>query len=106
MFDVDGQKGLTLVEIADGVGLDSIRAATGCPFEVVHSSCSCSAVCEFCFTHAGVKDPEAYGTSIMTCGSYCLHVCMYILCECCARAVCRCYQLLCIIDYRWVEHCH
>ena len=38
MFDVDGQKGLTLVEIADGVGLDSIRAATGCPFEVVHSS--------------------------------------------------------------------
>ena len=34
VFDVDAQKGLTVVEIADGVGLESIRAATGCPFEV------------------------------------------------------------------------
>eukprot|EP00731_Ephydatia_muelleri_P019124 Em0011g1164a len=34
VFDVDSQKGLTLVEIADGVGVESIRAATGCAFEV------------------------------------------------------------------------
>lgn len=34
MFDVDGVKGLTLVEIAEGVSLEDIRAATGCQFEV------------------------------------------------------------------------
>ncbi len=34
VFDVDGKKGLTLVELADDVTLDDIRAATGCPFEV------------------------------------------------------------------------
>lgn len=34
MFDVDSKKGLTLVEIADRVGVESIQAATGCAFEV------------------------------------------------------------------------
>jgi len=34
VFDVDGVKGLTLVEIAEGVSLEDIRAATGCQFEV------------------------------------------------------------------------
>ena len=34
MFDVDGAKGLMLVEIAEGVSLEDIRAATGCQFEV------------------------------------------------------------------------
>lgn len=34
VFDVDMKKGLTLIELADGVTLEDIRAATGCPFEV------------------------------------------------------------------------
>ena len=31
---MDGAKGLMLVEIAEGVSLEDIRAATGCQFEV------------------------------------------------------------------------
>ena len=31
---MNAEKGLKLVEIADGVGLDDVRAATGCAFEV------------------------------------------------------------------------
>lgn len=34
VFSVDKTKGLTLIEIADGVNLDQIRSATGCDFEV------------------------------------------------------------------------
>ncbi|XP_064480254.1 succinyl-CoA:3-ketoacid coenzyme A transferase 1, mitochondrial-like [Ornithodoros turicata] len=34
VFDVCEQKGLTLIEIADGLTVDDIRKSTGCPFEV------------------------------------------------------------------------
>jgi len=34
VFSVDKEKGLTLVEIADGVSLQDIVDATGCVFEV------------------------------------------------------------------------
>ena len=34
MFDVDAEKGLTLIELAEGVSLEDVRAATGCQFEV------------------------------------------------------------------------
>jgi len=34
VFDVDKDKGLTLIEIADGVTLDQVKAATGCDFHV------------------------------------------------------------------------
>lgn len=34
VFDVDFAKGLTLIEIADGVTLDEIKSKTGAPFEV------------------------------------------------------------------------
>lgn len=34
VFDVDAEKGLTLTEIAEGVSLDEVKAATGCPFHV------------------------------------------------------------------------
>ena len=34
VFDVDREAGLKLVEIADGVNVDDLKAATGCPFEV------------------------------------------------------------------------
>ena len=41
MFDVDTEKGLTLIELADGVSLEDVRAVTGCQFEV----CVCVCVC-------------------------------------------------------------
>ena len=31
---MDSQKGLTLVEMADGVTIEEIKATTRCPFEV------------------------------------------------------------------------
>ena len=34
VFDVDKDKGLTLIEIAEGVTLDQVKAATGCDFHV------------------------------------------------------------------------
>jgi len=34
VFDVDAEKGLTLTEIAEGVSIDEVKAATGCPFAV------------------------------------------------------------------------
>lgn len=34
MFSVDKEEGLTLTEIADGVGVENIIAATGCEFGV------------------------------------------------------------------------
>ena len=34
MFDVDAEKGLTLIELAEVVSLEDVRAATGCQFEV------------------------------------------------------------------------
>ena len=34
MFDVNPDKGLTLMEIADGVSVEDVKAATGSPFEV------------------------------------------------------------------------
>ena len=34
VFDVDAEKGLTLIELADGVSLEDVTAATGCQFEV------------------------------------------------------------------------
>mmetsp|Transcript_30527 Transcript_30527/g.85507 ORF Transcript_30527/g.85507 Transcript_30527/m.85507 type:complete len:500 (+) Transcript_30527:118-1617(+) len=34
VFDIDGKNGMTLVECAEGVSVDDIRAATGCSFDV------------------------------------------------------------------------
>ena len=34
VFDVDAEKGLTLIELAEGVSLEDVRATTGCQFEV------------------------------------------------------------------------
>jgi len=34
VFTVDKEVGLTLTEIADGIGVEDIIAATGCDFEV------------------------------------------------------------------------
>ena len=34
VFSVDKEEGLTLTEIADGIGVEDIIAATGCEFEV------------------------------------------------------------------------
>jgi len=34
VFDVDKDKGLTLIEIAEGVTLEEVKSATGCEFEV------------------------------------------------------------------------
>jgi len=34
VFTVDKEEGLTLTEIADGIGVEDIIAATGCEFEV------------------------------------------------------------------------
>ena len=34
VFDVDAEKGLTLIELAEGVSLEDVRAVTGCQFEV------------------------------------------------------------------------
>ena len=34
VFDVRPGKGLTLVELADGVTVDEVRKSTGCAFEV------------------------------------------------------------------------
>jgi 3-oxoacid CoA-transferase len=34
VFSVDKEAGLTLTEIADGIGVEDIIAATGCEFEV------------------------------------------------------------------------
>ncbi|RUP50887.1 succinyl-coa:3-ketoacid CoA transferase [Jimgerdemannia flammicorona] len=35
VFDVDPKKGLTLIELAEGVCVDDVRASTGCGFDVV-----------------------------------------------------------------------
>ena len=37
VFDVHPQKGLTLTEIADGVSVESVRAATGASFALSDS---------------------------------------------------------------------
>jgi len=37
VFDVEKGKGLILIEIADGVTVDQVRAATGCDFQVSSS---------------------------------------------------------------------
>lgn len=34
VFDVHPEQGLTLVELAEGVTVDGVKAATGCPFGV------------------------------------------------------------------------
>ena len=34
MFDVEKEHGLTLREIGEGVGVEEVRAATGCTFKV------------------------------------------------------------------------
>ena len=34
VFKVDYDQGLTLTELGDGVSIDDVRAATGCPFKV------------------------------------------------------------------------
>ena len=34
MFDVDFTEGLTLIEVADGVTVDEVRAKTGAAFKV------------------------------------------------------------------------
>ena len=34
MFNVDRQKGLKLMEIAEDVTVDDVKTSTGCPFEV------------------------------------------------------------------------
>ena len=34
VFDVNAKDGLTLTEIAEGVSVDAIQAATGAPFKV------------------------------------------------------------------------
>jgi len=34
VFTVDKEAGLTLTEIADGIGVEDLIAATGCDFEV------------------------------------------------------------------------
>lgn len=34
VFEVDKRNGLTLIEIAEGVTLDNLRATTGCDFKV------------------------------------------------------------------------
>ena len=39
MFDVNPDKGLTLIEIADEVSVEDVKAATGCPFEVCFWVC-------------------------------------------------------------------
>ena len=41
MFDVCQDRGLVLVELADGVSLEDVRAATGSAFEVSHVLCMC-----------------------------------------------------------------
>ena len=37
VFEVKAGKGLVLAEIANGITIDDIRAATGCTFEVKYS---------------------------------------------------------------------
>lgn len=39
VFDICNEKGLTLVELADGTSVDDITAATGSPFEVENCVC-------------------------------------------------------------------
>lgn len=34
VFNVDPESGLTLIEIADGVGIEDILSSTGCSFQV------------------------------------------------------------------------
>lgn len=34
VFEVDSEKGLTLIEVAEGVGIEDVVASTGCSFEV------------------------------------------------------------------------
>lgn len=44
VFDVDKKKGLTLVEIWEGLSVDDIKKSTGCDFTVSHftNKYSCS----------------------------------------------------------------
>ena len=37
MFDVDFTKGLTLIELADGVTVDEVKSKTDAPFHVVEN---------------------------------------------------------------------
>ncbi len=37
MFEVDKEQGLVLTEVFDGVSVDEVRAATGCPIQVITS---------------------------------------------------------------------
>ena len=42
VFDVDSKRGIVLVELAEGVSVEDVKAATGCDFEVkqlLHSPC-------------------------------------------------------------------
>ena len=39
MFEVNHERGLLLSEIADGVSIQDIKAATGCSFQVFISTC-------------------------------------------------------------------
>ena len=40
VFEVDEERGLTLVEVAEGVSTEDVTAATGCPFEACPNICS------------------------------------------------------------------
>ena len=40
VFEVDEERGLTLVEVAEGVSTEDVTVATGCPFEVCPNICS------------------------------------------------------------------
>ena len=40
VFEVDEERGLTLVEVAEGVSTEDVTVATGCPFEVCPNMCS------------------------------------------------------------------
>ena len=41
VFEVCQERGLLLAEIAEGVSLEDIRAATGAPFQVRSEFCLC-----------------------------------------------------------------
>ena len=68
MFDVCRERGLVLVELADGVSLEDVRAATGTPFEVytglVYLSLSVSVM----------------SVSLSVCLSVCVYLSLYVMC--------------------------
>jgi len=37
VFEVDSSTGLTLTEVAEGVAVEDVRAATGCEFKVKYT---------------------------------------------------------------------